>query len=122
MQAIGGYLEIEKNYGQEYHTSALRFNTVRNSIAYLIRKRAYTKIYVPYYICHSVTDKLKLEGIEYSFYHIDKDLLPVLETKLSKNEAVLVVNYFGQLSNEVIQNLKVKYENIIVDNTQSFFV
>src|SRR5699024_9737582 len=41
--------------------------------------------------------------------------------ELGHDEYIYVVNYFGQISDGNIKEIKSKYQNIIVDNTQAFF-
>lgn len=40
---------------------------------------------------------------------------------MQENEYMLIVNYFGQLSNDELNDFSIKYQNIIIDNTQSFY-
>ena len=55
------------------------------------------------------------------YYHLDKNLAPVLDCELSDDEYLYLINYYGQLSDEQILAFSQRYERIIVDNTQSFF-
>ena len=45
MKEIGGYLELERPAGQEYHHGLLALNTGRNAVAYLIKARKIRKLY-----------------------------------------------------------------------------
>jgi len=64
---------------------------------------------------------LKKNGYEFEFYNVNSEFLPVFNNNLSKDEYLYIVNYYGQLTNEKIFELKQKYKRIIVDNTHSFF-
>ena len=43
MKEIGGYLEFERNQGEEFHKNCLALNTGRNCLRYLIRVRKIRK-------------------------------------------------------------------------------
>ncbi len=119
---IGGYLSQEVYDGQEYHKDAFGLNSVRNAIAFLACAERYEKLYIPYLLCESVKNKLEKENIRYEFYHINEKYLPILDKcRIKENEAILIVNYYGILGQKQIIELKKKYQNIIVDNTQDFF-
>ena len=102
MKEIGGYLDYEINYGQEYYTNLLRFNTVRNGMLYLIQNKNYNKIYIPYYLCDCVSKMLRKNNIQYEYYSIDENLFPILKNDIEADEVILIVNYFGQFDNEDI--------------------
>ena len=48
-------------------------------------------------------------------------ILLVFSKKLSYDEYLYIVNYYGFLDEERIISLKEKYDRIILDNTHSFF-
>lgn len=121
MKEIGGYFEFEKLINNEYYKDLLRLNTGRHSLIYLMEKKKITKLYIPYYLCESVYEILEKYNYKYKFYRIDTDFLPIFNKKLLENEYLYVVNFYGQLNNDKILNLKERYENIIVDNTHAFF-
>lgn len=121
MKEYGGYFELENFRGNEYHRQAIRLNSARNSIVYLMRAKKINKLYIPYFLCNSVKNILIKHNLIFEEYHIDKNLRPILENKLKNNEYVLIVNYFDQLQDIEIQEFKGAYNNVIVDNTQSFF-
>ncbi|MCI8482534.1 MAG: hypothetical protein HFJ27_05780 [Clostridia bacterium] len=116
---IGGYFELEKNYGSLYHNSAIPINTARNCLEYLIKSRKIKKIYVPYYLCDAINKVEKYCEIEY--YKISKEFLPSFEKELQDNEYIYIVNYFGLFTNSKVIKLRKKYKNIILDNVQAFF-
>ena len=121
IKAIGGYFELELRYGQEYHMNALHLNTARNCLEYIILARKYTKIYIPYYTCEVILQPLLKHNIEYEFYHIDLNLEPIKLPKLNESEGFLYTNYFG-LKQGCVEKLSSVYGNqLIVDNSQSFF-
>lgn len=120
MKAIGGYFELELGKSKEYYPDLIKLNTGRNCLEYILKVRNYKKVYIPYYTCKVILEPFKKLKIEYEFYHIDKELKPVFDKQLNKNEAILINNYFGIKNNEII-NVCRKYKNIIVDNSQAFY-
>lgn len=119
MEEIGGYFELGGYNSSLYHKEAIALNTATNAVIYLIKAQKIKKIYLPYYLCDCL-DKIKMYcNVEY--YKINKDFTPRFNRKLKKNEYLYIVNYFGLLDNDIIQEYKNIYQNIIVDNVQAFF-
>ena len=122
-KAIGGYFSLELPYNEygEYHRDAIRLNTGRYCLEYVLRVKKYTKVYLPYYMCDAVLQPINKLGLDYQFYHIDKyfHIAEVLHPK--KDEVILYCNYFG-LMDEYVKIVTERYApNIIIDNTQAFF-
>ena len=86
MREIGGYLELEKLVDNEYHKNALALNTGRNAFVCLAKLKNISKVYLPYYLCDSVYEVCKRENIDYEFYNIDKDFMPLFDKPLKDNE------------------------------------
>lgn len=121
MDAIGGYFSLELSMREEYHKDALRLNTGRNCLEYILRARKYDKVYIPYYTCEVVLEPFKKLSIQYEFYHIDIQLDICDRVTLKENEALLYTNYFG-LKQRYVEQLAEKYgSRLIVDNTQAFY-
>lgn len=121
MKEIGGYFEFEQLINHEYYDKLLKFNTGRNILIYLMKMRKIKKIYIPYYLCESIYQILDRYNYKYEFYKITKDFLPNFNKELQENEYLYIVNYYGEISNEKLSELKKKYKNIIIDNTHAFF-
>lgn len=119
---IGGYLELEDARGEEYYPELLGVNLGRTALLWLLEARNCRKLYLPYYLCDSVTEACEKTDVETEFYHMDEKLRPLLpEKKLSAGEYLYLVNYYGQLTDDRILEYKAIYENIIVDHTHAFF-
>lgn len=118
---IGGYFGLEPLISNEYYKDIIALNTARNALLYILKARKIQKLYIPYYLCDSVSEMCDREGYTYEFYHINSSFLPVFDKELSDNEYLYIVNYYGQISNEQIINLQAKYKRIIIDNVQAFF-
>jgi hypothetical protein len=121
MKAIGGYFELELRKGKEYHEEAIRLNTARNALKYLLKANKYNKIYLPYFTCDVILQPLQDLSIIYEFYKIDDRFEPIFDfNRIRNNEAFLYTNYFG-LKDDFISFDLPKLENIIIDNVHSFF-
>lgn len=121
MREIGGYIELDSYFGKEYHNKGIALNCARNCLAYLIQTCGIKKIYLPVFLCDSVENVCKKYNVKIEYYNINQSFYPIFEKYLNDNEYLYIVNYYGQLSNSEIIAIKNKYENIIVDNAQSFF-
>lgn len=119
--AIGGYFELELPHKEEFHKNALRLNSGKNCLEYVLRARRYKKVYIPYYTCDVVLRPFEKLHISYEFYHINIRLELAQEANLKEGEALLYTNYFG-LKQTYVESLANKYgSQLIVDNTQAFF-
>ena len=117
---IGGYIELDTYRMPMLHSEAISLNCGRNALAYILRAKRITKLCVPFFICDSVPEACKREGVEVSHYHIGYDFKPI-DVSISDDEWLYIVNYYGQLSNEELLTLKNKYKRVIVDQAQSYF-
>lgn len=121
MQPIGGYYSLELPRFEEFHKNAIRLNTGRNCLEYILKARGYKKVYLPYYTCEVVLEPFKKLGIPYEFYHIDLNFEIRDNLTLKADEALLYVNYYG-LKQRYVELLAEKLGNrLIVDNTQAFY-
>ena len=120
MKEIGGYIELDTYTLPMLHERALALNCGRNCLAYLLRARNIKKIALPYFLCNSVRDVCIREKIEIQYYHIGLNFMP-LDVRLDEDEWIYIVNYYGQLSNSILEEMFHKYEKVIVDNAQAYF-
>ena len=121
MEPIGGYFSLELPRHEEYHKDAIRLNTGRNCLEYILRSRQYKKVYIPYYTCDVVLEPFKKLGVPYEYYHVNIHLEIRDEITLKAGEALLYTNYYG-LKQRYVEKLaaQVGYR-LIVDNTQAFY-
>lgn len=120
MREIGGYIELDTYHGLMLHKGAIALNCGRNALAYLCEAKAITNIYIPDFLCDSVSKLLDRIGVQHHRYSIEDNFLPV-EFDLPEGAWLYVVNYYGQLSNEILVQLHQSYPNMIVDNAQSYY-
>lgn len=119
---IGGYLEFETFHGSEYHNGAIRLNSGRNCLAYLIEAKNIQKIALPYLICSSIIDVCRKYNVQMFFYHINAEFQPIFGDNLSSDIFLYIINHYGQLTDEYCQQLVLKYGGkIIIDNAHAFF-
>ena len=121
MNSIGGYFELELNRGIEYHFNAIKLNSGRNALQYILMAGEYQRIFIPLYTCDVLLHAVKKTGVDFEFYSINQELEPIFDfSNLSLNDAFLYTNYFG-LKDDYIQELRPKCKNLIIDNAQSFY-
>jgi hypothetical protein len=121
MKEIGGFFELELSRHKEYHPCAIRLNSGRNALRYLLKIAQPELLYIPFYICDSVIEAARKENINYTFYHLDENFEPLLDERESKaNIFILYSNYFG-INDQVVRKLSTKYHNLVVDNAQAFY-
>lgn len=121
MKSFGDYLEPDLRPGKHYHEGAIRLNTGRCCLEYIVKAKQYKKLYIPYYTCCVVTDSLKACNVAYEFYSINESLEPVKEYKLSPDEAFVYTNYYGLTNNVAIKLADIYATQLIVDNTLAFY-
>ena len=123
MVEIGSFIELQFSKGLEYHkgeANIARLNSGRAAIWHAFRVLNCMAIWLPFYQCDSVREFLNRKGIEIKYYNIDEKFNPI-NLEPAKDEAVLLVNYFGVMSTSRMQELASQYVNVIIDNSQAFF-
>lgn len=121
MKEIGGYFGLEELISNEYYKDLIPLNNGRNSLLYLLKARKIKKLYIPYYLCNSVSDMLNIYGYNFEYYNINSNFMPIFNKTLNSDEYLYIVNCYGQLNDDIIIQLKQKYGQIILDNTHAFF-
>jgi len=120
LKEIGGYIELDTYELPMLHKDAIALNCGRNCLCYLIYAKNIKKIWIPYFLCDSIKKLCLREGVEVGYYSIDESFNPI-DIELGSNEWIYIVNYYGQLSNDVIKNLSDKYKRTIVDNSHAYY-
>ena len=123
MREIGSFIELELPKGKEWYKGTqdvARLNTGRAAIWHAFRLTGAKAIWIPYYQCETVRDFLNRKGCLIKYYHQDRDFSPI-DLLPDKDDAVLLVNYFGIMSKERMSSLAISYPNVIIDNCQAFF-
>lgn len=117
---IGGYIEFEKFNLPMLHEDAIKLNCGRCAFEYIIRAKNIKRIFMPKFMCDSCDAILKKLNVEVCHYSINMDFTPS-SINIAKDEWIYVVNFYGQLSNEYIEELKRNYGRLIIDNSQAYF-
>jgi len=121
MEPIGGYFSLELPKHEEYHKDAIRLNTGRNCLEYILRARNFSKVYIPYYTCDVILEPFHKLNVNYEFYHINQEFEIANDILLKVDEALLYTNYYG-LKQRYVKSLALHYgKQLIVDNTQAFY-
>ena len=121
MKEIGGYFGLEPLMNRPYYPDLIAVNNARNALLYIIKARKVRKLFIPYFLCDSVSNLCLREQIEFAYYHIDRYFRPVFNGDLAADEYLYIVNFYGQISNEEAENYKERFGNVIFDNVQAFF-
>ncbi len=119
---IGSFIELQLPRGREWHTEAsvARLNTGRAAIWHAFRCLPCKTLWLPYYQCDTVREFLQKKGVPLRYYTIDERFEPQLD-EVADDEAVLVVNYYGVMSDARMKALAARYRHCIVDASQAFF-
>lgn len=120
MKEIGGYIGFEQCNSPMLHENAIKLNCGRNALAYIIEAKKIRKIALPKFLCDSCENILKRRGVSVRYYSVGLDFKPE-DIKIDEDEWLYLVNFYGQLSNDYIKNIKDKYHKIIVDHAQAYF-
>lgn len=78
-------------------------------------------LWVPYYLCPTVGEYLKVRGIRVKNYNIDENYLPLI-LGLHANEMILWADYYGCMFKNIRNTVIERYgEQLILDCTQALF-
>lgn len=124
-KAIGGYFNLElDSRGAFPHDDGILLNTGRNAIEYILRSLGnVTHVYVPYYTCIVVIEPLQKLGIDFSYYHINKNLEIAEPISVAEGEYIIYTNYFG-LKDKYVRELiesGIYKDRLIVDNAMAYY-
>ncbi|NLA47837.1 MAG: hypothetical protein GX876_00070 [Bacteroidales bacterium] len=120
---IGSFIELDLRSGGEYYNDekdVARLNSARSGIYHACRLLNCTSIHIPHYLCPTVKNFLKMNGIGVSFYYLNNYFDP-LDIRQEEGQALLLVNYFGIISQERLLKMASRYNNVIIDNSAGFF-
>lgn len=121
MKEYGGYIELDAYTGKPYYEGLLLLNCGRSCLKVLIQEKKIHKIYLPYFLCDCIRKTCELYGVTYEYYSIFPNFMPDFDKKLRDGEWIYIVNYYGQLSDDLLLAFKQRYQRIILDNVQDFF-
>ncbi len=120
MEEIGGFFEFPLKSSGEYHENAIKLNSGRNALAFILKTKPVRKIYLPRYCCNALLEPLIAKNVAYEFYPIDQSFKPLISKDLSPDEYFLYINYFG-ICDTTVRSVADRFDNVIIDNSQAFF-
>lgn len=122
MDEIGRHYTFEKLYGEHFHNTDLLLSSGRNSLRYIIRERKIKKIYLPYFLCESLSEVCIMENVKICYYHINDNFMPlgINKNDLNENSFLYFVNYYG-IFRKRLKDIIEEYKYVIIDNTHDFF-
>lgn len=133
MNKIGGEFEFDtdllnKPFNNPVETFYCSGRSALKAIIHdiLNNKKAET-IFMPNYLCESITETIKLFPLKIEYYPVDNTLMPYLDSikeKLTKSSILFTINYFGLLHlDTMINDLKTEIPGltIIEDNVQAYW-
>lgn len=130
MQEIGGYIELDTYKGDMLHGDGIHLNSGRHALIYLVYLKKIKKLILPKYMCDSITEVCNrfstgkiftsYWNLEIRYYSIGCDFMPD-ELTLAEDEWLYVVDFYGQLGEANIRELKKRHGRIIVDYAQNYF-
>jgi hypothetical protein len=120
--AMGGYFGLElPARSDEFHPGAMRFQSARAAFLALLRAHRPTAVWMPWYICDSMLEPLRMTGTRVVRYEIDARLR-VFSATPAEGEWLLYVNYFGLCANNVDDVLRrFPRDQVVIDQSQAFF-
>ncbi|MBQ6321581.1 MAG: hypothetical protein IJI24_01790 [Lachnospiraceae bacterium] len=121
MKEIGGYFELETFTGEPYHPGLIKLNLGRTALLYMLQQMKAHTLYVPHFLCGSVLDTCKENGVTLLYYPIDRRLHPVFTGKMKPGECFYLVNLYGLLDEKTILSVAEQVGTLIVDHTHAFF-
>lgn len=120
---IGSFLPLDLRSSGEYYkgeSDIARFNSARAGIYHACRLYNCKSIYIPYYLCATVKEFLQNHSINVKYYNINSSFEPI-DLNQEDGYAVLIVNYFGILSENKIKMLSDQFKRVIIDNSAAFY-
>lgn len=122
MKKIGGFFELELSDGKSiFHDDAIKLNTGRACLNYILKVHKPSKLYIPFYSCDVSIEPIIENEIEYEFYGINDQFEIINKPILKRNEFIICCDFFG-IKTEYVNKLMTDYKDqLIVDNTHSFF-
>lgn len=120
---MGGFLPLELNGGLELYSGrdVVALNAARYAIVLAMKISNFGKLFLPTYMCKSVFDALDRYAIPYCRYHINDSFEPV-DVELNDNDCIMLVNYFGIVERNQMIKMVERFHNVIIDNTQAFYM
>lgn len=119
-EPIGGYFELELSRGREFHQNAIKLNSARHSLEYIIIVNNIQEIWLPHYSCDVLWEPCIRHQVNIRYYSINDHLEIDRSMMIPSDAYVVYTNYFG-VKDVYVHSISKVYKNLIVDNAQAFF-
>lgn len=122
----GGYLPLELEKRNEYYRTntdyeVRKYNSGRCAIYKAVKDSHATRVWLPVYLCNTVSDFLLKKVMSVEYYNIGHDFLPE-NIQFEQDDIVVWTTYFGVENYKQITEVIGRYQNLVIDNTQSFYI
>jgi len=122
-RAIGGYVELDlRASSAELYPHALAFQSARAALLALLLHGRPRRIWMPWYLCTTMTDQAQAAGVEAVWYGLAQDLTPDPGVDLRPGDWLLYVNYFGTCEANVDRVLtRFPPMQVVIDNSHALY-
>jgi len=123
MDALGGYLALEvAREGPLTHPGAHAFQSGRGAFLALLEVVKPAKVWLPWYLCDSMSEPLEQAGVKSQRYRLAPDFSIGAQIDLGPRDLLLSVNYFG-LMDRGQQKVLTQYpvSQVVIDNSQALY-
>lgn len=124
---IGSFIELQFPAGRELYAGSAyrsmpiaRLNSGKAALYHAFRVTGCRAIWLPVYLCDCAREFFQRKKVKVHYYHIDRNFEP-LALAPAEHDAVLLVNYYGIMSEARMRQLAAKYQQVIIDNSQALF-
>lgn len=119
---VGGYLSLDfPDFGDPFPT-ALKFQSARAGLRYLVELTKTKHVFLPIFICNAVVKAVSDAKAQIHFYSLDESLYPTSLPSIRSDTLLLYVNYFA-LNDHNIARLLQDFNpgTLLIDNSQALF-
>lgn len=122
-KSLGGYQGLELPlYEAGLDRFRVKTNSARSALKVILGSLRPKKVWLPAYTCDAVVHSVEQMGIEQEFYRITSTLDVDASVRVSSDECILVVDYFGLSGSAIYRSLnRFGHRNTIVDCSQAYF-
>ncbi len=120
---LGGYIGLElPDNNDVWLSKALKFNSARAAFASLVEQIEARSVWLPRYLCDTMSSVLSGRGVELKFYDLTERFEINERLRVDVGSVILFVNYFG-MCNRQAQDVIDEYgaDNVVIDNSQALF-
>ena len=120
---IGGYFELEHFDGKSFHENGIALNSGRGCLSYLTELRQIKTIWIPDFMCDSVSNCFKRDGVFVHEYSITEDFLPNYNEIIFDSDSWLyLMDYYGTIEEDIVnQAYSFSQGRLIVDETHAYY-